>query len=77
MRQTLAILLFATAAVLVLDNAAAQDNAQPDPRQMTVEEREAAREARRQQWENMSEEERQAAREERRAQSADRRAAMR
>jgi len=77
MRHSIHILLLATAALMAMGTAIAQDSPPQDRREMSAEERDAARQARRELWENMSEEDRAAAREQHRAKREDRRAANR
>ncbi len=77
MRHMKHILLLATATLMTMSTAVAQDNPQREPRDMTAEERDAAREARRANWENMSDEERAAVREKREQRKAVRRAERR
>ena len=77
MRHMKPILLLVTATVLAMGNAVAQDDPPRHPREMTSEEREAARASRREQWENMSDEERAAAREQHKQRMHERRQAMR
>jgi hypothetical protein len=61
------VTLCATAALMAGPVAVADDETAADAQQMTQEERRAAREAKRQEWEAMSEDERAAARAERKA----------
>lgn len=77
MRYLKPTLMLVTATILALGSANAQDNPPREPRQMSSEERDAAREARRAKWDNMSEEERAAAREQRRQRNHEHRKAMR
>lgn len=73
----LALLATGAATLLAMETAVAQDAPPPDPSAMSAEEREAFREARREQWQNMSEQERAATREKHRAEREQHRAAMR
>jgi hypothetical protein len=77
MRYMKYILLLATAALMTMATAVAQDDPPREPREMNSEQRDADREARREQWQDMSEEERAAAREQHRAKAQERRAARR
>ena len=77
MRHSKTILLVATVALLGMGTAMAQDDPPREPRQMSAEERDAAREARREHWQSMSDEERAAFREQHRAKSQQRRDAAR
>ena len=80
MRYTKHTLLLATAALMTMGTAVAQDNPPRQARehqQMSAEERDAAREARREHWESLSDEERSALREQHRAKSQQRRDAAR
>lgn len=77
MHYSKSALILLTAALLAMGSASAQDNPPHEPKEMSSEERDAAREARREKWENMSEEERTAAREQRRQEKSERRSAMR
>ncbi len=77
MRHMKPVLFLAAATLLTMGTAVAQDDPQREPREMTTEERDAAREARRARWENMSDEERAAVREKREKRMAVRRAERR
>jgi hypothetical protein len=77
MRHMRHILLLATVAIMTMGTAVAQDNPQRERQEMTSEERDAAREARRAEWENMSDEDRAAVREKRKQKMVKRRAEMR
>jgi hypothetical protein len=77
MRHTKILVLLAIASLFVMGTAIAQEDPANDRQQMSAEERQAAREARRAEWENMSEEERAAARAQREEAGQERRAATR
>ena len=77
MRDMKPVLILAAAALMTMGSAVAQDGPQREPREMTTEERDAAREARRARWETMSDEERAAFREKREQRMAERRAERR
>ena len=77
MRQLKTITLLGVAAVFCMGTGYTQDNSPQDPGSMSAEQRQAAKQARREQWENMSEEERAAARAQREERKAKRKAAHR
>jgi len=77
MRQMKQIMLFSVAALFCMGTGYAQDNPPQGPGNMSAEQRQAAKQARREQWENMSEEERATARAQRKEHMAKRRAAKR
>ena len=77
MRYMKLILLLATVAIMTMGTAIAQDNPPRERQEMTSEERDAARGARRAEWENMSDEERAAVREKHKQRMAKRKAERR
>jgi hypothetical protein len=77
MYQMSKIMMFSVAALFCMGTVYAEDNPPQVPGDMSAEERQAAKQARREQWENMSEEERATARAQRKEHMAKRRAANR